>query len=867
MSYSPPNMTIRQSFVSQKLSATSPLNACVVAPHYKLVGPDIDDAESLLGSYVGAEFTRASWPGHATSRVIDFATARMFAKDGVFKYAEVSLSGSATDGLTSSGGNRVRLNSHALKTANGTSISSAFAHEFPEVGDYVKLAKGGSSVESRIMAIVADAVAASVGVTAARAGNAGSASAAAVVTKGDGIDAGVEVEASATAYNGLVSGRMTETYTCVVTATDGTLANTYLSVTSASGTDNVSSLQLGSGAKALGTRGATITVTYGESAAFDVGQSFTVAVTAAHTPVSPTAGGAFTGSLAGKYLISVTSGGIVGTDTIVLTVKSDNGMEDSQTVNIAAAGTVSVGSYGLTLAFTSANHYVTGDGYSVEVTPVTSGAFKTIVLSDKLTGWTTSDVITVTFAKIADEELPSAVWEADSDGFTVAAELLVERSGRDVYSSELLKGALHIKYRELDKTYSGVAVYAADTDDALDMVGTVNIENPVSVMLDAALAESGGVPVYFITLDSDDLAGYQLAAARLESAPAPYGVVPFSSAAEIADVFFAHAVTMSSESKALFRKLYCGIDEARQASLYSEDASGDMLKGTLASGTLTCAEALFFDASIRAGDLLRIDFGTDQYGHVTYSEYEVLAVLSQDTLSIDSGSAVVPDAMKFEIWRVRTNQELATAVAARAAHFSSIRVGAVYSDGPLHNGVSVSNSVVAARVAGQRAAAAPHASLSRATFTGLDIDNSKNFTEAEMNIMGSSGVWVVAKSVDGEVFNRHQLTTDMSDSYHQEDSKISNFDHVLRDMRDSLAPLYGKGNATTDMLEIIRGKVIGQAASITSRSYDKELGPQITDIDITKLYIDPVEKNQIILTVDISTPDPLNSLDATFVLV
>ena len=136
-----------------------------------------------------------------------------------------------------------------------------------------------------------------------------------------------------------------------------------------------------------------------------------------------------------------------------------------------------------------------------------------------------------------------------------------------------------------------------------------------------------------------------------------------------------------------------------------------------------------------------------------------------------------------------------------------------------------------------------------------------------VNLMAAAGTWLVVKDIEANIVTRHQLTTDMSQLSTQEESISTNLDHICRDFKNAVKDLYGRGNATQAMLELIRSRIYSQKSSIQSRSYPDTLGSQITDLTITKLYIDTVLKDHIYCELDTELPYPLNNLTLKFRLL
>ena len=127
--------------------------------------------------------------------------------------------------------------------------------------------------------------------------------------------------------------------------------------------------------------------------------------------------------------------------------------------------------------------------------------------------------------------------------------------------------------------------------------------------------------------------------------------------------------------------------------------------------------------------------------------------------------------------------------------------------------------------------------------------------------MAGSGIWIVRTNLDGEVFTRHQVTTDNDDINMREDTITTNLDHISRDFKSALSDLYGRGNVSNQMIELIRSRVNATASDISGRNYPDTIGPQLQDIEITKLERDPVLRDHVDIVIEPVLPYPLNNLN------
>lgn len=883
MSYSPPSLRITQELVTRPLASTMPLYACIIAPQYGLHRFSETDEQALLGAYdAAAGHTITSWPDQATGSVVDVANSAIWMLDAILQYHSFSLDGShgADIGLLTADGNRIRSNTLAFRTANGTDRSSVFGTRDVALGDYIKVTYGATTVETTIAGWVADETAATTGTLAEVATNADATTEAgdsSITITGIADSGNFSGSVDASSYDGLADGYTLETYVCTVTATDGTLANTFISIASSSGTDDVSNKQVSASgvATVCGTRGAEFTLTNTGGGTIVVGDSWTVV--AAQDYVKPvgagaiSAAGTYTGTEDTTYIIEITQGGVIDTDTVKFKVSTTTGFDAAVDTSVAAAGSFVVGSYGVTATFVSAGQFVTGDKFTVAVTAAADGAVRTLILADPLTGAGVDDVLSIVLGLTDTFALDDANWTATADQITVAAS--AKQVGTWLGTSQqlgILSGSMYIDYREL---LTAGANTLSSLDDPLDIAATtgpVVPDNPLSWMLWAALSNADGTPVYYIPLESNDSDGYTAALNILAETEEPYSLVAYDTSRTTAEILEQHVDTESAPGRSQFRIMWRGNDIARYASFYTADADGDPLLATISGTTLTCSNAAFVASSVRAGDKIQINYQPDNRGGVTYDEYVVSSVDSDTQLTLVSGpsSPVGPPAVRMQVWRTKTLAEYADAIKAESTFHSNRRVRCIWSEPITMLGYTdQTKAVLAAALAGLRSVSAPHQPLTNVSVDGIDLVNTVNFGAFYLNEMADAGTWLVVKNVQGAIFTRHQLTTDRSSTAAQEDSITTNFDHICRDFRDNVSDLYGRGNVSDEMLELIRSRIYSTKSSISSRDYSAIIGPQLQDLTIKRLYIDATERDHVWCELEPELPYPMNKLDMLFRLL
>lgn len=872
MSYVLPASKVHQEFEAIAANGGNLLNACIIAPHFGLHRYSIENEQAHLGDYDAENGSVFSfYPDKTAGSTVKSDEVRLFAPQASLRYHTDALAGGSSDGLLSDGGNRIHSADLIFKTANGYTRSSAFGTRDVKVGDPVKVTWGsGEELKSFIAGLAHDIDAATVGsvnvVTDYDQSESGTVT---DVTLADG-SAAYSFSADASGYDGLQNGVLNETYQCVVTSTDGTLANTIVNVTSASGTDDESGRALvDGGATTIGGNGAKITVTETTSG-FTVGDSFKVNIKQAYTEVAPTSSGVYTGSNDTRYIIKITTGGVVGTDSPAFTVTTSDGTDSLPAQTISAAGPYALGSHGTIVTFTDTAPLLKGAEYYVDVTAEQAGAYKIIIIADKLATASTTTALSVEFNLKADIELEPAQFSANDTRITVAADATDRNSilGTDT-TMDIMEADLYVDYRELLTEFNEVFTGVLTPEEALTVCGPAVNANPLGLMVSKATENSGGTMVYFTTVAEDTDDAYVDAIAFLSTSDLPYGLVAYSNSDAVREALKAQAMSLSTPEMGQWRGYYWAIDEPLVKAVSDKlDNGSDILctVGIDGDGDFTKVSAdgaKFLSDGVAAGDTFRINYATSPEGKVTYDEYQIDSVDSEVDLTLLTGlPSAISVGHKMEVWHTTTRTELITDVKAVAAE-SDYRRGVLVWSEPLSDGQNenISVSVMAAAIAGLRSGVAPHQPLTNVSVSGFKMGSYWSLRRAEMDDMASGGVWIVTQTLEGAVYNRHQVTTDMSDINHREQTITTNFDHISRDVRDAMSPYYGRGNVSDTMLDLIYHAFVNVTTMIMARPYPDTIGAQLFSMDISELKVDPVLRDHIILKGHPVMPYPLNNED------
>jgi hypothetical protein len=809
----------------------------------------VEGEEASLGEYdavAGNTFT--SWPD-SQGGTIDVQSSILKIKDAIIQYFNdtVDGSGGVDEGLLVDGENQIRFPSLIFQTANGYDRSAQFGSRDVRIGDAIRVTFGATTIDSIVSGLIADIDDATV--TDPATGDSGNAANSVLTQTGDvtGLtdDTNVVPTVDASAFTALAYGHPEETYTLTCTA-QGTVPN---------------------GMEGSVWNVVTLELTYDGSE--DVQVNDVIVVDAAILYNAPTleAAGTYIGIIDTTYIVEVTQGGLIGTDTVKVNAITINGSDAMPATDVTPDAYNVIGTQGVTLNFVTGDQLVTGDKYLIVVTAAGAGAVRTLVLRDNLTGATTTDVLDVTLSLFDDIDVAAAYWTASASSIIVSPGVL--HNGTYLGTAILhpvLGGELIMDYRELLTSGANILQSLNSVLDVEDVLGPAVEANPLSLMVKAALTPADGTAVYYIQLESDDLAGYTSAAEIQDYRLEPYGLVPYSTEQDVCDMLQVSANEASAINVALYRQLIRGIDIPVTDAYYVQDALEADLLATLIGTALTCANATFVANGVRPGDTIHINYQPDNKGGTVFDSYTVDTVISDTQLTVTQAPASdLTIAVKMEVWRTATSSEYAENVAAVAQLHNDRRVCALWCDWLAFGGeTNVSKSILAAYVAGLRSAVAPHQPLSNYELSNLDIMITIPLGGSQLNTMAGNGVWVVYEDESGTVLSRHQLTTEPQSLPYREQSITTNADAIVRDFRDNVQDLYGKGNVSEEMLELIRSRLYSVKSQIVSRNFPPQIGPQLQDMTIERLYINPVNKDRINCEVDLDLPEPLNQLYIKF---
>jgi hypothetical protein len=784
-----PQVQVFQDFQAAVVANGNPLNAHISGPHAYLLryAEENERSKGLLGYYDTVLDNNYAWPTLPAGAIVDEGYVKVYIKDALLKYYEDGLSTGSVITKVSGYSNRIRSATKAFK-ANGTAYprSADFYDRDVVAGDVVKVRGLSSGVSvtlwTYVKNLIPDVVAAVVGASSADTNNGTTQSAAATVVKLAGADNCVYPLANVTAYDGLPSGDINETYDIIVTggSVNGDLTTATLRILSGSGNDDVAEVVPAAAFQAttIGTRGLTVeffnsatggcsaSATADDVSADDliIGQRWRINVTDNFAPATSASGGTYDSAVDTTYVVEVTRGGLFSSATKPqISVSTSNGADVSGPTTVSASATaVAVGTVGVTITLTGAG-LRKGDKYYIECTGTTSGNYRTIELGHSLdTGITAGAQVEVTLyirkpvlnvTKNRTGFAPLLNWDTSETELSVSSGMIAydstwTNSGVELPLNVIAEaskdyGAVYVEYRAWVQTLTNEVNFinnVGEIDDAIS--GALDPDNPLKWGVFKALENSNGTAVgYTAVSNPDDATAWADVLEALLGRDDVYNLVPLTRNRTVLDLYAAHVTALSSPERGLWRVLWvnlAGVPEIPVVSAGSTVANhvtattsdGETCLATIVddpdtSGSQftivnnTNANGDFVTNGVRVGDIVRAAYVGDGFGGATYSEYTIAEVVSEDQLRLVSGPAApINSAAKIEIWRSLSATAEAAEIALDAGSWGSRRIRAVWPDTIESSGTVMEGYFLAASLAGLSAGLLPQQPMTRVEIVG-----------------------------------------------------------------------------------------------------------------------------------------------------
>lgn len=434
---------------------------------------------------------------------------------------------------------------------------------------------------------------------------------------------------------------------------------------------------------------------------------------------------------------------------------------------------------------------------------------------------------------------------------------------------ELIDADLYAVYREQIVGKDALTIVESSVNNAAKWAGKMDPRNPMGMLYAACVGASNDAFFYMVAPDSDTDDGYIRAINYAAQFEQMYSFVTWKDTPAIYSAKEAVIAKYSAPTVAQYKKNWYAPVIERETVVYDTYASGNpvTVKIEPAEGTGVPTATLLgssedemdaIAAGVAPGDFLVVYRDVDDAtGEWRKSRYEITSV-TQNTLGLADGP--ITAISRVAVVRALGNTEYAKKVAGIAADINDERVNLVWCAGEANFGGfnDVPPSVAAAILATTRGALPPHAPMTGMSLPGLTLSDTYKFSDIEYDIMNSGGVWVVANNVQDVATNYHQITTKTDGTIAEEDSCVSAADAVVREIRNTIAPLTaGSVNVSDQLITDIETQLRATMAAIMGRTYPAAYGPLIESYVIKNLGRLESNNTALMLSMDIDTPQPL----------
>ena len=938
--YVVPQALIHQEFRLQPTALARPLRACPLGPQYALFrysDSDEKPAIRVTSSYNPDADEAFAWPGRPAGGVVDTDYTGVYMDDALLEYYSDPGGDGSEIRAVSGYRNRIRFDALVLKTANGFSRSGVFLDRDVAPGDMLDIIATACGepydIRTQILSLVADEVAAVISAPEDDPDNqpARSETETNSFIAGDENDVVIE-SVDVTTYDGREDGQVEETYTVVVTqpSTGGDAETARLEITRQSDGTIFSDVQPGDfGDTADPTvidEDRDLTAVFNNTAGssswpvdaddFLIGQTWQITVSQDFTPPTVASDGVYLGAADTTYIVRITKGGDVG--DAEFTVSTTTGIDASGPTVISALGTaLPVGTQGTTVTFSGATEgFCLDDVFTIDVTAVTEGAVKTVVVATPLpaavrgicldsssssSSGTPAD-LAVTFYIKADIEVPEnrvgfaplVNWEQSETEITLKSGIIAYdatwTNAGVLQPLNVKDGIVYINYRALVRQWVDTVGTIDDVSlipDTFDDAPIIDQDNPLVFGVYNTLLNCDGEDVKFTGIGASspiELEDWLAALQVLRGRDDVYSLVPLTFDKQVIDAVVSHVEAMSTAEEGRWRIAWFSQQAETELGIYTVSEAlgreGEVVLATITddpdtSGTqytLVSASGEKFitgDNPVSAGMILRAQYQDDGFGNITYSEYVIDDVLNDEELRLHTGPDVpINTPSKIEVWENLNKTQIATNLATKPGLWNSRRAYLVWPDEIGNAGETVPGYYLCCSLAGLRSASLPHRGLTNAEVIGWDdlTRTTQFFNEPQLDTMAGAGWWIVTQAPDGDVYTRHQLSTNNLDLNRREQSVTTNVDSISYLLLDRLAPYIGRGNVTPTMVNIVEGVIRGTMDYFADFVVQDELGPQVLSYEVAELRQHPLLADRILARIPTVIPYPFNNAEVYLII-
>lgn len=598
-----------------------------------------------------------------------------------------------------------------------------------------------------------------------------------------------------------------------------------------------------------------------------------------------------------------------------VTVSTTTGVDTSGPTKVQAKSQAfSIGNYGITLLFNK-NILAKGDIYYVVATAADTGAYHTLILNNDLpTGVLTATDLdlrlfipkTTLSVPLNNSQTGDANWSAsESYVSTKAAVTVFDPSWTDDGVEQLLpvtQGNMYAEYREWLTDLADQIIDVFSSTDVTTNFGLIDPDNPIAYAASLAIQNTPGVVLAgdpaLNTLgpvanrvrcailngkpDATDHQPWIDMLTMIEDVDQLYTLVPLTQDPAVNALIQTHISTQVDASVGLPRaglfSAKVNTTEAIVNATTTTDTTVALAKIKQDPNTTTTSftylyvpagNAQFVTNGVVAGDIVRYAFTVQSDGSVTWTEYVVDSVVSQDTLKLKVGSSVaVTVAQKVEVWRNYTADQIVTQLTTNASNHDTAYVLYTWPDVLTIGSTAVPGYYLNAALAAIMGSVPSHQGLTNIQILGFDAvpRSTKFFNRAQLNALTAGGVFVVSQTSDGTIYVRRGVTTRLTPLNQFEEVCRRNIDMFSYVNQARFANFYGISNVTQSIIGDIAATLTGTVSSLKHATSTARLGSAIYDAQITSFVQKPGAPDRLQMTIAFVGPYPLNFVELTLTL-
>ena len=621
-----------------------------------------------------------------------------------------------------------------------------------------------------------------------------------------------------------------------------------------------------------------------------VGTTFSMTVLWKHTAITTanfTAAGTYTGSKDTTLIVEVQR--TTSATTLELKVWDTVGVMTTRVLTATAGVPLAIPGLGVTLTLSSfgntlANGMVAGDSVTLgcKAKSNSTTAFDKVILdgtSVDIGAVTTTENIPITVATFEEytgdidsvSTQSSELWVATEDGIKINGPLALYVPGRtapyDYVAFATGYGTLSASFRALLQPADNeglIPIYSVA--DIQANLGTIDPDNDIAYGASLMLQGSDTAGIYALRTGGSTLEDFKTAFKQAETNDQAYLFVPLTDDLTIQEFVRDHCIEASQPDVKMFRRAYAATEPPTSFVHMSKDAVGNTLTcsingvGGVYDTLVTTNNVDFVASKVVAGDLVQIAGGSTMY--------PIAKVVSGTELKLATPYPIQVSNAVMAIIKTDSSDSQVTYVVDRSNALANRRICNIWTYGFKIDGTSTKNMYLAAYLAGVRAFEVPQQGLTRlelpSNFT-CDAIMSK-FTKRQLDTIAANGTFVITQDAqDKAAYVREQLTTDSTNgNLYQQDSTNVVADYVSKRIVARCNPYVGRYNATEEAVQRIEFDITEELEELKRTStVNPDAGSTIVDYDSLTVAVDPIQTNQINVSVRIQIPTPIGSIYVT----